>query len=78
VIHYAVTDRNCPPLLEKSLASCLGLGESTRQAKLRADSVDTVDRVEVLDHQDLEAGGTALARGDDRPGEEELPDLYTS
>lgn len=73
-----MTDRRWCSLLEESLASSLGLGKSTRETKLRLNSFDTVRGVEVLDHQDLEAGGAALARGDDGPGKEELPDLYSS
>ena len=45
------------------------------EAVLRGDAVDAVDGVEVLDDDHLEAGGGALAGGDDGPGEEELPDL---
>ena len=46
-------------------------------AKLRRDAVDAVDGVEVLDDKHLEAGGAALAGGDHRPSEEELPDLQS-
>lgn len=45
------------------------------QAELRADALDTVRRVDVLDQGDLPAGGAALAGGDGRVGEEVLPDL---
>lgn len=49
-------------------------GQGTRQAELGREPLDTVDGVQVLDHDHLEAGGAALARGDDGPGQEELPD----
>lgn len=39
------------------------------------DAIDSVCRVDVLDQHNLEAGGTALARGNSGPGEEEFPDL---
>lgn len=45
------------------------------EAVLRGDAVDAVDGVEVLDDDHLEAGGAALAGGNDGPREEELPDL---
>ena len=45
------------------------------EAVLRGDALDAVGGVEVLDHGHLEARGAALARRDDGPGEEELPDL---
>ena len=62
-------------LLELVLASLLAGSESARETKLRADTVDAVDVVEVLDDDHLEAGGTALAGGNDGPRKEEFPDL---
>jgi hypothetical protein len=60
---------------ENSLAGCLGSGQSAVEAKLRRVSGNAVSGVEVLDDQDLEASGAALAGSNDRPGEEELPNL---
>lgn len=64
-----------PLLRQRSGPFSPSSSESALDAELRADAVDTVDGVEVLVHEDLEAGGAALARGDDGPGEEEFPDL---
>lgn len=49
-------------------------GEGARQAELGREALDAVGGVQVLDHDHLEAGGAALARGDGGPGQEELPD----
>lgn len=57
------------------LPACSALGESARDAELGTDTVDAVRRVEVLDDQNLEASGATLARSNDRPGHEELPNL---
>ena len=65
-----------PDLLgETSLASCTAGGQSSRKAVLRANAVDAVDGVEVLHHKNLEARGAALARSNDGPSEEKLPNL---
>lgn len=48
------------------LARC----QSTGETELGGDALDTAGRVEVLDDDDLEAGGGALARGDGGVGEE--------
>jgi hypothetical protein len=42
---------------EDSLCSLLCSFESTRETKLSVDSIDTVGRVDVLDHGDLIASG---------------------
>lgn len=52
-----------------------GLGDSAGEAELRGDAINAVGGVEVLDDDHLETGGATLARGDDGPCEEELPDL---
>lgn len=39
------------------------------------NALDAVGRVDVLDKGNLEAGGSALARGNGRISEEVLPDL---
>lgn len=39
-----------------------------RQAELGRDAVDAVGRVDILDQHDLEAGSSALARGNGRVG----------
>lgn len=44
---------------------------------LCGNSVDAVGRVEVLDRDELEAGGTALARCDAGPSQEKLPSLVS-
>lgn len=61
-------------LREDSLASSAGGSKGTREAKLRSNAVDALGGVQVLHDDHLEASGAALARGDDRPGQEELPD----
>lgn len=68
--------RNCVHGLvrgEHRLASSASRGEGARKAELGRPAVDTVVGVQVLNHNNLEAGGTALARGNDGPGQEELP-----
>lgn len=44
-------------------------------AELCGNSIDTVHSVEILNNKDLETRGATLPRGNDRPGEKELPDL---
>lgn len=63
-----------PLLGEDRPSSGTGRGEGTRQAELGREPLDAVGGVEVFDHDHLEAGGAALARGDGGPGQEELPD----
>ena len=58
---------------ENRLTRGLGLGQRTMETELRAEAVDAVGGIQILDHNHLVAGGAALARGDARPGEEELP-----
>lgn len=56
-------------------ATGLACLQGTSEAELRRDAVDTVGGVEVLDDNNLEAGGGALARGNSGISEEELPNL---
>ena len=49
--------------------------EGTGQPKLRGDTVNAMSRIQILDDNHLIAGGHAFAGGNDRPGEEQLPDL---
>lgn len=62
-------------IVQGGLASSLALRKSGVNTKLRPVAADTVRGVEVLDDEHLEAGGAALSRGNDGPGEEEFPDL---
>lgn len=62
-------------LLQPGLARRLTGGESTGQAKLRGEAVNTMSRVKVLDYNHLVTGGHAFAGGNNGPGEEQLPDL---
>ncbi len=45
------------------------------EAKLGRDPIDPVSGIEILHDHDLEASGAALARCNNRPGEEEFPNL---
>lgn len=57
-------------------AVVLGSGlQSTVEAVLGVDALDTVGGVDVLDEGELEAGGTALAGSDGGVGQEVFPDL---
>lgn len=60
---------------ESLLASSLGGSLSARKSILVMNALDAVGRVDVLDKGNLEAGGSALARGNGRVSEEVLPDL---
>lgn len=53
----------------------LAILQGTRQVELGVDSLDTMRRVDVLDHGDLKARGGTLARRDGRVAEEILPNL---
>ena len=68
----------CTLLWQESLASSLGSGQGALEAVLGLDAIDAVCGVEVLDDDDLEAGGGALSRGDGRVGQEDFPDLSLS
>lgn len=57
------------------LAGSLAGSKSTGDTELSVKAVHTVRGVQVLLDHNLEARGAALPRGNDRPGEEELPDL---
>lgn len=61
--------------LKLVLAGSLAASQSAEDTKLRGVAVDAVSGVEVLDDEDLEASGGALAGGNDGPGKEEFPDL---
>jgi hypothetical protein len=61
--------------MQPRLASFLASGEGTSKSELRADTVNPMSRVKVFDDNHLVTGGHSFARGDDRPGEEQLPDL---
>lgn len=56
--------------------SALGLssGKCTADAVLRQQTINAVCRVQVLDHDKLEASGRTLARGNRGPSQEQLPD----
>ena len=60
---------------EGSLCNVLGSLEGARQTELGVDALDTVSRVDVLDHGDLVASGGTLARDDGGVGKEVFPDL---
>jgi hypothetical protein len=62
------------PSLQISLNGTGGATETI----LGRDTLDTVERVDVLVENNLVASGTALARNDGRVGKEELPDLFAS
>jgi len=47
----------------------------TMEAVLAVDALDTMGRVDVLDHSDLIASSAALAGDDGGIGQEEFPDL---
>lgn len=51
-----------------------GCSQSTVEGELGANALDAVEGVQVLVHDDLVAGATALARYNDGEGKEELPD----
>jgi hypothetical protein len=53
----------------------LGLLESSLESKLGGDAFDAMGRVDVLHQDNLVASGSALARCNGRPSEEEEPDL---
>lgn len=61
------------PRIEVELG--LELGKSARQIELVGNTLDTVSRVDVLDQDDLEAGGATLAGDDGRGSKEVLPNL---
>src|SRR3569833_3001268 len=61
-------------LLKDGLPGSTGGGQGAREAELGRNPVDAVRGVQVLHHDHLIAGSTALARGDGRPGQEQLPD----
>lgn len=48
------------------------------ECELGLNTLDTVSRIDVLDHRDLVAGGGALAGDDGRIGKEVFPDLDRS
>ena len=60
---------------EGSLCNILGSLESARKTELGVDTLDTVGRVDVLDHGDLVASGGTLTRDDGGVGKEVFPDL---
>jgi len=60
---------------EDSLCDVLCSLESARETELGVDTLDTVGRVDVLDHGDLVAGGGTLTGDDGRVGKEVFPDL---
>jgi hypothetical protein len=62
-------------LLGPSLEIGSGSLESSVEAILARDPLNTVGRVDVLDQDDLVASGRTLARDDGRVGKEVLPDL---
>ena len=62
-------------LLRLALGMSLIRCQSTGQAVLRVDALNTVGRVDVLDEGNLVAGGGTLAGGDGGVGKEVLPDL---
>lgn len=68
----------CTLLGQESLTRSLGSGQGALEAVLGLDAIDAVCGVEVLDDDDLEAGGGALSRGDGRVGQEDFPDLNMS
>ena len=45
------------------------------ETELGVDALDTVGRVDVLDHGDLVASGRTLSRDDGRVGKEVFPNL---
>ena len=57
------------------LAGSLAGSKSTGDTELSVEAVHAVRSVQVLLDHDLEARGATLPGGNDRPGEEELPDL---
>jgi hypothetical protein len=57
------------------LTSSLAGGDSAVDTELSVEAVHAVRSVQVFLDHDLETSGAALPRGDDGPGEEELPDL---
>lgn len=62
-------------LTESSLAGSPAGRNCAMNAELCGHSIDAVHSVEILDNNDLETRGATLSRGNDRPGEKELPDL---
>lgn len=60
---------------EDSLCSILGSLEGARKTELGVDTLDTVGRVDVLDHGDLVASGGTLTGDDGGVGKEVFPDL---
>lgn len=73
-----VYNKNLLSLLEVRqpvLASSLARLQGAQETVLRLDTLDAVDAVEVLDANNLEAGGTGLAGGNGSGSQEVLPDL---
>lgn len=58
---------------EYRLTSGTSRSKGAGKAELGRPAVNTVVGVQVLNHNNLEAGSTALARSNDGPGQEELP-----
>lgn len=60
---------------EDSLCDVLCSVKSARETELGVNTLDTVSRVDVLNHGDLVASGGTLTGDDGRVGKEVFPDL---
>lgn len=78
-VHPRIISRRQPKgvgsLTQLRLSCILASGEGTSKSILRADTVNPMSRVKVFDDNHLVTGGHTFARGDDGPGEEQLPNL---
>lgn len=59
---------------EDGFSRSLGGSKSAEEAILGGNTLNSVGGIEVLDDDELEAGGRALASGNGGPCQEELPD----
>ena len=72
---FANTSSNHVTLLQRLDALVLARRKRARQVVLRGNTLNTVRRVDVLDHGDLVAGRRPLSRDDGAVGEEVFPYL---